>query len=218
MRFICYIAGTALDGSTAGKHMTDAKQKLDQKIGALIGVSAPHRFIARRLFLYDFASVFANDADRGFLILNRVCEQFKVPFSAIRIVGSAQTGYSYYSERDFVPGTSDLDIAIISSTLFQYYSQEVYWMTQGYSDLSHFPRRSGISVAQDFREYLSEGYFRPDMMPESTLKNEWFGFFNRLSNRHTDLFENINGGIFLSKPFFEMKNASIVKAYRKGTK
>lgn len=89
--------------------MTEAKQKLDAKIGAMVAASAPHRFIARRLFLYDFGCVFADNQDRGFHILNEICEKFKVPFSAVKVVGSAHTGYSYLKERNFVPGESDLD-------------------------------------------------------------------------------------------------------------
>jgi hypothetical protein len=193
--------------------MTEAKIRLDSKIGAMVVPSTPRRFIARRLFLYDFTNAFVGDPDRGFAILNEVSEHFGLPFSAIKVVGSAQTGYSYFSKGDFLPGVSDLDIAIISPTLFQHYSQEAYAITRGYSDLSRFHRRNGISVAQGFRDYLSTGFFRPDLMPASKLKNDWFGFFNKLSNKHTELFHDINAGIYLSEGFFEMKNASIIDAH-----
>jgi hypothetical protein len=195
--------------------MTEAKKKLDAKIQTMLSLSPPLRFVARRLFLYDSALVFANDQERGFSILNAVCEHFKVPFSSVRIVGSAQTTYTYYKERDFVPGTSDLDVAIVNSPLFQYYSQEIYWLTRGYSDLTQFPRPNGISTARGFRDYLSEGYFRPDLMPNCAMKTNWFGFFNRLTNNHAGLFSSINAGIYLSEGFFEMKNSSIVEEYRK---
>lgn len=195
--------------------MTEAKEKLDGKISAMVVPSTPRRVIARRLFLYDFTNAFISEPDRGFAILNEVCDHFSLPFSAIKVVGSAQTGYSYFSKGDFSPGTSDLDIAIISSTMFQFYSQEAYSITRGYSDLSRFRRKNGISVAQGFRDYLSSGFFRPDLMPNSKLKDDWFGFFNRLSNKHAELFHDINAGIYLSECFFEMKNASIVEAYGK---
>jgi hypothetical protein len=138
-----------------------------------------------------------------------------LPFSSIKVVGSAQTGYTYFSARDFVPGESDLDLAIISPTLFQHYSEQVYSMTQRYSDLSTFPRKDGVDVARSFRLYLGSGYFRPDFMPNSPLRADWFGFFNKLSTQHTDVFRNITSGIYLSEGFFEMKNASIVEVYRK---
>lgn len=195
--------------------MTEAKGKLDAKIAAMVSASVPYRVISRRLFLYDFTQVFLNDQDKGFSILNAICERFKLPFSVVRVVGSAHTGYSYFSKSDFLPGESDLDIAIISSSLFQHYAQEVYWATHRYSDLSRFPRKEGVSVAQEFRNYLSSGYFRPDLMPDGALKTEWWSFFNRLSNKHIDLFRNINAGIYLSEGFFEMKSAVLVEAYGK---
>ena len=195
--------------------MTEAQQKLDAKIDAMVSASSPHRFITRRLFLYDFCYVFEKNQDRGFAILNAICEKFKLTFSSVRVIGSAHTGYSYQKQRDFVPGDSDLDVAIISPPLFQEYSQAVYWLTHRYSDLSKFQRKDGHSVAQDFRYYLGSGQFRPDFMPECQLKTDWFSFFNRLSNNYTDLFKNINAGIYLSEGFFEMKTVSILEAYEK---
>ena len=195
--------------------MSEYRKDLDKKIGRMVAGSRPHRDIARRIFLYDFNCVFAIDPDRGFTILNNVCENFKLPFSSVKVVGSSQTGYSYYSRNDFVPGQSDLDIAIINAQMFQHYSQEIYWMTSRYTDLSKFPRKQGLSVAQDFRNYLGSGYFRPDLMPESSLKDNWFRFFSRLSNKHSELFHDINAGIYISEGFFEMKSASIVEEYEK---
>ena len=193
---------------------TEAKKALDGKIKAMVAASSPHRVIARRLFLYDFADVFKQDEDRGFQILSEICDKYKLPFSAVRVVGSAQTGYSYYSKRDFVSGSSDLDVAIISSSLFQEYSQQVYWLTNRYSDGTKFRRVEGVSVVRSFRDYLSSGMFRPDLMPECPLRTDWFSFFNKLSNKHADLFRNINAGIYLSEGFFEMKNSAIVQEYK----
>jgi len=196
--------------------MSEAQLKLDAKIQAMVSTSQPHRTISRRLFLYDFPSVFVQDSDRGFSILNTICEHFKVPFTSVKIVGSAQTGYSYFSRSDFLPGQSDLDIAIINSALFQQYSAEVYWFTHAYKDLSKFPRKDGISTANPFREYLSCGYFRPDYMPNFQLRADWFQFFNRLSNHHAAVFKDINAGIYLSEVFFEMKQTSLIHENRKG--
>jgi hypothetical protein len=196
--------------------MTEAKQKLDSKIATMVEGAEHPRLVARRLFLYDFVEAFATNQDRGFQILNTICEHFKLPFSAVKVVGSAQTGYSYYKERDFVSGQSDLDVAIISATLFQEYSHEIYSLTERYTDLTRFHRKKGISVAQYFRDNLASGLFRPDLMPECKLKADWFSFFNKLSNNYVDLFSNINAGIYLSEAFFECKHLTIIDAYRKG--
>jgi hypothetical protein len=94
------------------------------------------------------------------------------------------------------------------------YSELAYWITNRYKDLVKFSR-SGVNTAAQFRDYLSSGYLRPDLMPDSGKKEEWFQFFNRLSNKHTDLFDNINAGIFLSEGFLEMWNANVTAEYRK---
>ena len=198
--------------------MTELQNTLNCKIGDMVSSSASHRVIARRLFLYDFPTVFSSDQERGFNIMNAVCDHFKLPFSSLKVVGSAQTGYSYIKGRDFIQGDSDLDLAIINSDLFQYYSEEIYWLTDRYSDLTRFQRRNDVSSVQSFRNYLSEGQFRPDMMPNGKLKTDWFSFFNKLSNNHTEVFKNINAGIYLSEGFFVMKNSSIISEYKKAPK
>ena len=182
--------------------MSLPKSQLDAIIAAMAAESRPARTIARRLFLYEEIRAFAGDRNRGFAVLNDICEHFKVSFSAVRVGGSAHTGYSYFKNRDFTPRVSDLDVAIISPLLFQKYSEYVYSFTKRYSDQSKFPRYDGVSVAQAFRDNLSAGFFRPDQMPDSPLKDGWKTYFNQLSNKHTDVFKNINAGIFLSECFF----------------
>jgi hypothetical protein len=195
--------------------VTVAKDNLDTKISGMLRTETSHRVIARRLFLYDFNQVFFGDQDRGFSILNEIRDHFKVPFSAIRVAGSAQLGFSYYKHRDFLPQVSDLDIAIVCPALFQTYSEFVYWTTKRYSNLTGFSRKDGISDDTQFRSNLSIGIFRPDLMPKSEKKDDWFRFFNQLSTKHADLFKSINGGIYLSEGFFEMKNSSVVDEARK---
>jgi hypothetical protein len=184
----------------------------------MLGSGATPRVVARRLFLYDPNNVFQQDPERGFEILDEVRAQFKVPFSSIRVAGSAQLGFSCYQNRDFIPQESDLDIAIISQSLFQSYSEFVYGVTKRYSDLTGFGRTVGQSNAQQFRSNLGNGYFRPDLMPNCKQKDDWFRFFNQLGTKHTDWFKSINAGIYLSEAFFEMKNSSIVDDLGKASK
>lgn len=195
--------------------LTLAKDNLRAKIDGMLSRSVAHRTIARRLFLYDFCQVFANDQERGFVILEAVRSWLNIDFSEIRIVGSAQLGFSCYKKRDFTPGQSDLDIAIISPSLFRQFSEEVYWLTKRYSDLTKFGFTRGVSNVEQFRNALSIGFFRPDLMPDCARKDRWREFFERLSEKHSDLFKNINGGIYLSEGFFEIKNAAVVEDIRK---
>jgi hypothetical protein len=197
------------------ERMTILKDRLDAKIGAMLTKGDSPRVIARRLIFYDFTSAFSADEGRGFTILNEVSEHFRVPIASVRVVGSGQFGYSYFKGRDFTPKTSDLDLAIVSSLLFQKYAELSYWITDQYRNQVKFTRKDGVNTVADFREYLSTGYFRPDMMPASEQKEQWFSFFNSLSNKHADLFDNINAGIFLSDGFLEMRNANVTAEYRK---
>jgi hypothetical protein len=208
----CYLADIQ-EGSVA-----PPKTVLDATISNMLTASATSRNIARRLFLYDHAHVFSTSPDRAFEILNDVCGHFSLPFSAVRFVGSAQLGYSYFKSRDFQIKQSDLDVGIISSVMFQKYSEYVYSLTSGYTDQSKFPLKEGVSTVRAFRDSLSMGFFRPDLMPHSPQRELWFKYFNTLSNKHVDLFKNINAGLYLSECFFEMKNSSVVNEYKKGKK
>lgn len=195
----------------------DSKAALGATIAAMLATKTTPRDIARRLVIYETSHVFSSDPDRGFLILNEVAKHFRVPLSAVRVVGSGQFGYSYFKRRDFTPKVSDLDLAIISIDLFKSFSELCYWISEGYTNLVKFPRptREGVDVPTQFREYLSTGYFRPDLMPLCDHREKWFAFFNQLSNKHVDLFKNINGGIFLSESLLEMRNTNLVDEYRR---
>lgn len=194
------------------------KKSLDETIDAMLVAKLPDREIARRLLFFDPSSVLIDDPARGFDIVNEIAKQFHLPFTSVRIVGSAQFGYSYFSRRDFTARESDLDIAIVSSNLFQKYSELCYWVTDRYSNLTKFPhpKKDGVDVPGQFREFLSTGYLRPDLMPYCEHRERWFNFFDQISNKHSDLFKNINGGVFLSETFLEMRNTNLISAYRKG--
>lgn len=198
--------------------MTLLKAKLDAKIEAMLLQGTSSRIIARRLIFYDATTIFSTHQERGFRILNEISEHFHVPFSDVRVVGSAQFGYSYFSGRDFTPKVSDLDLAIISPELFRKYVELCYSITDRYTNQVKFHRKDGVSTANEFRTNLSAGYFRPDLMPNSKQKDNWFAFFSELTNRYIDLFDNINAGIFLSDGLLEMRNTNLMVEYRKGSK
>lgn len=87
-------------------------------------------------------------------------------------------------------------------------------MTKGYSDQSNFPRIEGRSVFPRYRECLSFGLFRPDFMPPSKLKSDWFNFFRKLSAGHIKLFKNINAALYSTTFFFEAKQISNIELYQ----
>jgi len=170
--------------------------------------------ISRKIYLSYPTNVFIDNEETEFEIRNAVASHFKIPFTSVQVAGSAKTGYSYHQQKEFTPGESDLDLAIIDQSIYFHYAQEVYKVTNGYSDLSMFPRKNGKSTFPRYRECLSFGMLRPDLMPTSQIKNDWFDFFRNLSSNYISLFKNINSAIFSTTFFFEAKQISNIELYQ----
>lgn len=169
----------------------------------------PHVEIVRKVYLTYPTVALIGDEERQFEILNEISDFFSIPINNIHVAGSAKTGMSFHKNTPFEAKISDLDIAIIDPDLFRYYSEYVFKHTKG------FKNRTGFSPGNfnQYTEYISKGIFRPDLMPSGVKKAEWFAFFGKLSNKHNDLFETINAGIYMSQLYFEYKQISIIKDY-----
>jgi hypothetical protein len=184
-------------------------------IKAGIQKAEPNKVIARKLFLSYSTEVFKENEDKEFYIKDNIARQFDIPFSSIEVAGSSKTGLSFFKDKKFEPGKSDLDIAIISLPLFNKFAEISHQLTKGYSDLTVFPIFKGYSTAQQFRNGISNnGFVNPFFMPNCELKSAWLEFFNSLSNNHFDLFKNINGGIYASEYFFECKQEECINKYQ----
>jgi hypothetical protein len=174
---------------------------------------SPEKIALGVYVVYQTAAMKGLD-DMKFDILYAVSEKFQVNINNVLIAGSAQTGESFHKSTTFNSKTSDLDIAIVDSGLYEKYLQITHTTTRDYSDLSGFSRKEGVSVHKDFLENLGRGFFRPDLMPTCSQKNDWFHFFQELSKKYYNNFESINCGIYSSLHFFQMKqtnNIEIVK-------
>ena len=171
--------------------------------------------IARKIYLSFPTQVFIGQEEIEYEIKSSICSQFKLPFSSIQVAGSAKPGFSYFRNRKFVPGDSDLDIAIIDQGLFVKYNEIVLRETKGFKDFSSFERdKYGISNYSSYQQYITKGIFRPDLMPKCKAKKDWFSFFNKLSGKYFELFKDINAGIYLSEKFFEFKQADNINIYK----
>ncbi len=53
-------------------------------------------------------------------------------------------------------------------------------------------------------------------MPYCPEKEDWFSFFNKLSQNYRCLFKSINAGIYQSQCFFEIKQSDLIEKYREG--
>lgn len=176
--------------------------------------STPSNLIARKIFLSYPTAIFVNHEDLEFEILNKVKVYFDIPFSFIKIVGSSKTEKSLHKENTFTPKISDLDIAIIDSSLFLKYVEISYKATNGYSDLTKFRRTEGKAAYNSFFKYITKGIFRPDLMPKCPEATNWRQFFSRLSTEHNNIFKSINAGIYASEYIFEAKHSQLIENYK----
>lgn len=175
-----------------------------------------HGIIARKIYLSFPVAAFDGEYEAQFEITNAIKNEFELPFSSIKVAGSAQTGFSYHQNRDFLKKESDLDIAIIDKELFYLYMEIVYEETKGFSDLSKFPKIEGIDdTFQAYSQYINKGIFRPDMMPYGDYRTNWFKFFREMSKGYKYLFSNINAAIYLSEFFFEEKQSRNIEIFKK---
>lgn len=172
-----------------------------------------HSDIVRKIFLSYPTKVFVGDEERQYLIFNEVSDFFGVSIIAVQVAGSAKTGRSFHKNRDFKPGESDLDLAIIDPDIFRKYMEMVFRVTRGYSDRTGFPVRDGKSSVDEYFSYLQRGIFRADLMPSCNGRAEWNQFFGRLSARHGDVFKSINAVVYMSQAFFEAKQRSVIRSF-----
>lgn len=184
-----------------------------EAIEAGIRGNVSHSEIARKIYLTYPTKAFVGAEEQQYLIVNEIALFFDVPITAIQVAGSAKTGRSFYRRQDFIPGTSDLDVAIVDTRLFVKYSEIVFTRSKGYSDQVLFPIRNGASTYQEYVQYLSKGIFRPDLMVTGPERASWNNFFGQLSSKHQNLFGTITACIYMSELFFESKQRSSIKRF-----
>lgn len=177
----------------------------------------PHEETVRKVYLSYPTFAFQDKDDLKYEIFNEISKFFGVPFTSIQITGSGQIGRSLHKKRDFQEKTSDLDVAIINSSLFIQYMEIVSNETNGYRDVSKFPIDidNGGTVKQQYLAYLGKGIFRPDLMPSCKKRADIRSFFGRLSTKHSNIFKSINAGIYLSECFFEKKQRTAIEVHVK---
>lgn len=169
--------------------------------------------ISRKLFLSYKTEVFRDNEEDEFYIKNMISQEFTIPFSTIQVCGSGKTGLSFFKDKVFAPGQSDLDVAVISLALYNVFLEEAFLVTNGYSDLTKFPNYRGVRTDNQFLNNIKIGYLNPFIMPDCVIKEKWLNFFRRLSNNYYKQFKSINGGIYASETFFEHKQKECILKY-----
>lgn len=173
--------------------------------------------ISEIVFLTEYSDYFATRGELLHSIRKLVSAEFSLSTRDILVCGSAHVGYSIFKQREFIPGTSDLDLGIISPVLFSKMVEQVIDLTRGYTDLTAFDRRNGVNLKDEFVRYVAEkGMIRPDLLPNCPIKRRWFEFFDQLSQNHLGDFKKISAAIYLSESCFASKQVPTVLAAKRG--
>lgn len=144
-----------------------------------------------------------------------IADSLQVHIRDIAIVGSAKLGFSIkpektglYAFRHFDLGrTSDIDIAVVSSTLFDLQVIKLYEHTSAYRN-SHIWRVP--SDKKSFINYAVKGWLRPDFLP--TGYHITTEITPTLAEYKMKFGRSINIGIYKSWYFFQKYHSNNVRS------
>ncbi|MFG0322125.1 hypothetical protein ACF8EF_07260 [Pseudomonas sp. zjy_15] len=137
--------------------------------------------------------------DQHYQLKERVCEHFNVEYNDVIMVGSGKLGFSIKPNRRFEAfgDESDIDIAVVSTRLFEKVWTEAYAFKKGGA---YWPKSS------EFFRYLSEGWIRPDKLPRNKyfeFTSHWWDFFNGLTSSGNYGPYPIKAGLYHSNYFLQ---------------
>jgi hypothetical protein len=173
------------------------------------------RQIARQLYFLLPSYAFEDQQSFQLTLYEKICGQFKLPLSSIKLVGSGHTGFSLVKGTAFDKNISDLDIAIVDSGLYLDLFELAFEITQGWKDISKFPgtARHQQRNRDEFMRYLRKGIIRPDLMPTSPQKAMWNNFFGKLADDYSSFCNGISAGVYARESFMAAKQESAIESY-----
>ncbi|XDF80107.1 hypothetical protein AAFX60_017160 [Aliivibrio fischeri] len=161
-----------------------------------------------------FGDSFWLDSVLYYELKEEIASHFKVHPSCVFLVGSGKLGFSLSEKKVFDSETkelketkprfrafgdeSDLDIAIVSPSLFNDYWRQVYTYSR---------ENPSWYKGKQFKQNMFEGWMRPDQLPSSPgkfqVRKEWFSYFSKLtaSGKYGDL--TIAAGLYADWQFVE---------------
>ncbi len=142
---------------------------------------------------------FILNEDQFFSLRQEIADQFSIHPDEVYLVGSAKLGFSIAPRKRYRPfgDTSDLDVAVVSATLFDDIWQDVF---QYRTAVGYWPAEA------EFKDYLFRGWIRPDKLPPArsfVLGKEWWRFFRKLTQSGRYGMCKIAGGIYRTHFFLE---------------
>ena len=134
-----------------------------------------------------------------FDLRSKVADHFRLHPNEVLVVGSTKLGFSIVPNKQYhlFRDISDIDVALVSSTLFDEFWEQVFrYKYEG----SYWPEYN------DFVHYFFRGWIRPDKLPRSPmfpLRENWWNFFQTITNSGRYGGYNIRGGLYKSLFFLE---------------
>lgn len=174
--------------------------------------------LARRACLHGTPKIFEGRESDFYKFRKRIADKFEISFHEIYIVGSAKLGFSP-KKRKLFDYESDIDIAIVSSDLFEDIMIDIYeYQVQLRENHKAISERE-ISMYHKFLEYSAMGWMRPDKLPLSfhvgTLKKDWFDFFKSISYGRSEVGNyDVRAGVFKSYWYLEDYTFSGLKSLK----
>lgn len=157
-------------------------------------------YIIQKYVLHEFPFYFATKKELWFDFKYKISGKFNIPISSIFLVGSGQFGFSLNPKnklRNFIEDgeyTSDLDIAIVSSNLFN-----KYWDYIKEFSLTSLDDEEKV-LKSKFLDYMLKGWIRPDLFPKNYAEKQlWFEFFKSFN---VEVNRKVNCGIFRDEDCF----------------
>lgn len=129
-------------------------------------------YLKRLYFIYPTLHI---DPEVLSNIIKEANEMFEVPFYHIKVIGSKHQGFSFIDKNKngkikYADDKSDIDLAIINSTLFNKLVTNTLVETENFKDRTKFlaPRKlengSTFNYIDYYQKNLSYGFIRPDSL------------------------------------------------------
>lgn len=163
---------------------------------------------ARRVFVEERACALRKLREIEYSIKLKTASFFEIKYSEVCFTGSAQLGFSPIKDSPFQPGVSDLDLACVSTELFQKAWMETIDASRAFTDSTAFSHLSKDDLSLFKDQLLRRGMIKVAFMPKSKLVSQWREFEDRLSREFLRHFGSITVAIYMNEYAFCWKQDS----------
>lgn len=191
--------------------MNDKLEALKERVRDIGKMSSSELDRSRRLYIYERPVALQGDDAKDYGVKREISEYFGIPYGHVHFAGSTQLGFSAHKDREFIPKQSDLDVACVSSELFQQAWIDVLEATNRFTNLSVFAPLGKTDVDLFKEQIYKRGMIRIEVMPQSSTAVRWRQFEQRISRKHLDKFKSVSIAIYMNEYAFCWKQNSAIE-------